>query len=293
MVRAGVDGALAAVANLRRGTLADALESVRLLARRELLGEPGDHVAPVAEAVLRGAYRYWWRVEAVGLDRVPASGRVVLVANRSAAPLPYEGLMIALALAEPPAARVGARVVIEDWLARVPLLGGVLQQAGAVRSTAGIARRLLEREEAVILLPEGDDALAKPWRLRYRVGSFGRAGFARAAIQTGAPIVPVGVIGAEETHPVIATVDTPARLLGLPPLPITPTFPWLGLAGLVPLPTKWTIFFGDPIDVAAQHPPDDAGKPAAVRQLRDQARERVQALVLEGLRRRRSLFLAT
>jgi hypothetical protein len=96
LVRAGVDNALAAVATFRRGTLGDVLESVRLLARRELLGEPGDHVAPVAEALLRGAYRYWWRVEAVGLERVPATGRVILVANRSAAPSrrahPHRGL---------------------------------------------------------------------------------------------------------------------------------------------------------------------------------------------------------
>jgi 1-acyl-sn-glycerol-3-phosphate acyltransferase len=154
-----------------------------------------------------------------------------------------------------------------------------------------MARKLLEREEAVIVLPEGDDALAKPWGQRYRLGSFGRAGFARAAIQTGASIVPVGVIGAEETHPVLARIDAPARLLGLPALPLTPTFPWLGLGGLVPLPTKWTVHFGDPIDVAATHPPEDASRPAAVRQVRDQARERVQALVLEGLRRRRGVFV--
>ena len=293
LVRAGVDGALAAVANLRRFTLFDALDSIRLLARRELLGEPGDHVAPLAEALLRGAYRYWWRVESVGLDRVPASGRVVLVANRSASPLPYEGLMIALALAEPPASRTGARLLIDDWLARLPLIGGVLEQGGGVRSTPGMPRRLLEREEAVIALPEGEQALAKPWRLRYRLGPFGRAGFARAAIQTGAPIVPVAVIGAEETHPVLARLDAPARLFGLPAFPLTPTFPWLGLAGLVPLPSKWTVYFGEPLDVASRYVPEDAGRPVAVRQLRDQVRERVQALVLEGLRRRRGIFVGS
>jgi 1-acyl-sn-glycerol-3-phosphate acyltransferase len=243
--------------------------------------------------MLHGAYRWWWRVDAIGLDRVPADGRVVLAANRSGAPLPYEALMIALALAEPPAARPGARVLLDDWLVRLPLVGGVLEQVGGVRHTPGAARRLLEREEAVIVLPEGDQAVAKPWRLRYRLGSFGRASFARAAIQTGAPIVPVAVIGAEEMHPVLARIDVAGRLLGLPTLPLTPTFPWLGAAGLVPLPTKWTVYFGEPLDVASRFAVEDAGRPAAVRQLRDQVRERVQALVLEGLRRRRSLFVAS
>jgi 1-acyl-sn-glycerol-3-phosphate acyltransferase len=293
LLRAGVDGALAVVASVQRRTLAETLDMLRLLARRELLGEPGDHVAPLAEALLRLAYRWWWRVETVGLDRVPADGRVVLVANRSGAPLPYEGFMIARALAASPLPRRGVRLVVDDWLARLPLVAGVLAQVGGVRGTPGTARRLLERDETLIVLPEGEQAMAKPYRLRYRLGSFRRAGFVRAAIQTGAPIVPVAVIGAEEAHPVFARLETPASLFGLPPLPLTPTFPWLGAAGLVPLPSKWTLHFGEPLEVAARHAVEDAERPAAVRQLRDQVRERLQALVLEGLRRRRYIFLAS
>ena len=128
--------------------------------------------------------------------------------------------------------------------------------------------------------------------MRKRVhGRFGRGAFARVAIATGTPIVPVAVIGAEEVHPVLARLDLPGRLLGLPTLPVTPTFPWLGLWGLVPLPTKWTLLFGEPLDVAARHGASDASEPARVARLRDQVRERLQALVLERLRRRRSLFL--
>lgn len=190
LVHAGVDGALTAVARFRRWSLGDAFDDLWLLARRELLGEPGDHVAPLVETVVRGAYRWWWRVDVVGLDRVPVNGRVVLAANRSAAPLPYEAFMIACALSEAPANRPGARVLIDDWLVRLPMVGGVLEQMGGIRGTPGTARRLLEREEAVIVLPEGEQAVGKPWRLRYRLGSFGRATFARAAIQTGAPVAP-------------------------------------------------------------------------------------------------------
>ena len=224
LVRA-LDGTLSAMATLRRSSLADALEGARLLARRELLGEPGDHVAPLADVLFDAAYRWWWRVDVVGLDRVPQTGPVVLVANRSGVPLPYESLMIARALAGPPLARTGARLLIDDWLAALPVVGGVLRQAGGVRATPGAIRRLLERDEAVVVLPEGEQAMAKTWSRRYRLGTFGKGTFARAAIQAGAPIVPVAVIGAEETHPVLARVDAARRLLGLPTLPLTPTFP--------------------------------------------------------------------
>jgi len=141
----------------------------------------------------------------------------------------------------------------------------------------------------VIACPESNHP--KPFRDRYRLGRFGRGAFARVAIATGTPIVPVAVIGAEEVHPVLARLDLPGRLLGLPTLPVTPTFPWLGLWGLVPLPTKWTLLFGEPLEVAARHGVSDASDPARVARLRDQVRERLQALVLEGRRRRRSLFL--
>ena len=214
------------------GRLADETLSIFASARRLDLGQD------VGAVLVDALYRYWWRVDAAGLERVPATGPVVLVTNRGGALLPYEALMLQVALA----ARRGrsARPVVDDWLARMPLLGSAL---------------------------------------------------ARLAIESGAPVVPVAVIGAEEVHPVLARFDLPGRLLGLPTLPITPTFPWLGLAGLVPLPTKWLLLAGEPIDVAARHPAADADDAAAVGRLRDQVRERLQALVLEGLRRRRSVFL--
>src|SRR5207244_7710200 len=101
----------------------------------------------------------------------------------------------------------------------------------------------------------------RPFRERYRLGRFGRGMFARLAITTGTPIVPVAVIGAEEVHPVLARLDLPGRLLGLPTLPLTPTFPWLGPSGLVPLPTKCALLFSYPLEVAARHAPSDAASP--------------------------------
>ncbi|HLY36447.1 MAG TPA: 1-acyl-sn-glycerol-3-phosphate acyltransferase [Candidatus Binatia bacterium] len=263
------------------GRLADQTLSVFASARRFDVGQD------VGAALVDALYRFWWRVDAAGLERVPATGAVILVTNRGGALLPYEALMLQVALA----ARRGrgALFVVDDWLGRLPLLGSALARLGGVRGTPGQLRRLLAEGEAVIVAPE----VGQPKRFsqRYRVASFGRGGFARLAIETGAAVVPVAVIGAEEVHPLLARVDLPGRLLGLPTLPITPTFPWLGLAGLVPLPTKWLLLAGEPIDVAGRHPAADAADVATVGRLRDQARERLQALVLEGLRRRRSLFL--
>jgi len=269
-LRAAFDQALAAVAGFERSTPRE------LAALAEVLG------TDATEVLLEVLYRYWWRVETVGLERVPASGRVMLVANRGGALVPYEALMIRQAVRR-------ARPLLDDWMADAPLLGAAVARVGAVRAAPATVRRLLARGAAVIACPESNHP--KPFRERYRLGRFGRGMFARLAITTGTPIVPVAVIGAEEVHPVLARLDLPGRLLGLPTLPLTPTFPWLGLWGLVPLPTKWALLFGEPLEVAARHAASDAADPARVGRLRDQVRERLQALVLEGLRRRRSLFL--
>jgi 1-acyl-sn-glycerol-3-phosphate acyltransferase len=269
LVRFVADEVLGAVARARRLTARD-------------LGTAFDDLGgELTDAILEGLYRYWWRVEPMGLDRVPATGRVILVANRGGALLPYEALMVRVAVRR-------AHPLLDDWIGDLPLLGTVLGHAGAVRAAPATVRRRLARGEAVIASPETNHP--KPFRERYRLGRFGRGAFARLAIETGTPIVPVAVIGAEEVHPVLARLDLPGRFLGLPTLPITPTFPWLGLLGLVPLPTKWSLLFGEPLDVAARHPASDASDAALVARLRDQVRERLQALVLEGLRRRRALF---
>src|SRR5207245_6015303 len=176
-------------------------------------------------------YRYWWRVETVGLERVPACGGVMLVANRGGALVPYETLMIRQAVPR-------ARPLLDDWMADAPLLGAALARVGAVRAAPATVRRLLARGAAVIACPESNHP--KPFRDRYRLGRFGRGAFARVAIATGTPIVPVAVIGAGEVHPVLAGLDLPGPLLRLPTLPVTLLFPLLCLFVSLPLPTKWT-----------------------------------------------------
>jgi 1-acyl-sn-glycerol-3-phosphate acyltransferase len=288
-VRTALDEALAVLAVLARLSLGDAVAAGARGTERRLraLGLLEGTATPVAEALLDTLRRYWWRVEVVGIEHVPARGRMLLVANRAPLFLPWDALMIATALRDHPRG-LRAHPLVDDGPERHPLMESLLARLGVGRGTAAAVRAALGRDEPVIVFPEGPRACRKTIARRYRLASFGRGTFARLAIEAGAPIVPVAVIGAEEAEPVLARVELPA-LLGLPALRVTPTFPWLGLAGLAPLPTKWTLHVGEPLDVVAAHPGAEAA-PAAVARLRDQVRERLQALALDGLRQRTGLF---
>ena len=237
----------------------------------------------VGELSLAALRRYWWRVDVIGRERLPA-GPALVVANRGSSLLPYDALMAAVALgAGGPARRV--RPFVDEWLIGLPVVGAALEGLGAERVGRARVRRALDEGETAIVFPEGRDAVARPYTDAYRVGKFTRAGVLGSALEARVPIVPVGIIGVDEVHPVLARVALPRLLatLGIPALPLTPT--------LVPLPTKWRLFVGDPLDTAARHRPDDARDAAAVRGLATQVRERLQGLVSDGLRRRRSIFL--
>ena len=139
------------------------------------------------------------------------------------------------------------------------------------------------------MFPEGVKGVGKPFKERYRLARFGRGGFVRLALRTGSPIVPCAVVGAEEIHPKVASMDWLGRPLGLPYLPITPTFPVLGPLGVIPLPTKWSIDFADPIPMAP-YGPEGAEDPILVNRLSEQVRSTVQHMVDSRLRRRRSVW---
>jgi 1-acyl-sn-glycerol-3-phosphate acyltransferase len=259
---------------------------------RRWVAEEGTRLAGatgLADAGLQALYRYWWRAEVFGIERIPARGRALLVANRSASLLPYEAFMLEVAIATEHPAERRAHALVDGGLEDVPLVGPLLRKSGASPTPAAL-RQLLEADEVAIVFPEGRAALAKPWAHRYRLARFGHSALLRVAIETGAPIVPVAVIGAEEVQPVLYRIEL-GRALGLPAFPLTPTFPWLGPLGLLPLPTKWRIHVGEPLDTKTRFRVEDAHDPAAVRKLRDEVRERLQGILSEGVRRRRSVFL--
>ncbi len=220
--------------------------------------------------------RRWWRIEVDGLPSLPAAGPLLFVANRSDL-LPWDGLMIAELVTT---ARPGLqlRFLAPTELVTQPFAGPLLARLGGVRDDACNIKRLLESDRSVVAFPEATASAPRPNALRHQVGDFARHDAIRLAFEAGAPLVPVAVVGAGEANPLIARLRRAGRSIGLPALPIPPAFPLLGPLGLLPLPSKWRIHFGAPLE------PGGRGA-AAVDDVREVARlaaelqRRVQQLV--------------
>ena len=238
---------------------------------------------------LRPLYSSWFRVETRGLDNVPDTGAALVVANHSGT-IPVDALMTALALLDHHPAHRHLRMLGAELVFRLPLVAPLARKAGNTLACNADAERLLTGGELVGVWPEGYKGIGKPFSERYKLQRFGRGGFVSAALRTGAPIIPCSIVGAEEAYPMIANARTLARLLGLPYLPITPTFPLLGLGGLVPLPSKWIIEFGEPIETASLGGAAAAEDPMLVFNLTDQVRETIQSTLYTLLMQRRSVF---
>jgi 1-acyl-sn-glycerol-3-phosphate acyltransferase len=222
------------------------------------------------------------------VDQVPATGPALVVANHSGV-LPYDGAMVKLAIRrEHPAGRE-CRMLILDMFALLPVLAPALVKHGEIRAHADNALRVLRQGGLVGVFPEGAKGVGKHFRDRYRLARFGRGGFVRIALQTGAPIVPCAVVGAEEIHPVLARADWIGRPLGLPYFPLTPTFPWLGPLGFVPLPTRWSIDFGPPLATEG-YGAAAADDPILVNRLSQEVRDTIQEMIDGRLARRRSVW---
>ncbi|MFQ5515487.1 MAG: lysophospholipid acyltransferase family protein [Myxococcota bacterium] len=242
-----------------------------------------------ARVLLDFLFERWWRVHVCGAAELPAEGRVLFVANRSGI-LPYDGLMIAHAIERAAPALPRPRFLVADWLMALPFVQPRLARLGGVRACPENAERLLHQGHPVIAFPEGQKGALKPFRDRYQLQRFARGGFVSLALRLDACVLPVAVVGAEETYPVLFRPSLPARILGVP-IPITPTFPLMGPLGLIPLPSQWRIRFGEPIrwDAAARARADDA---LFVNRTRDRIRSTIQTLLEEEVHRRSGVFRA-
>ncbi|MCG8589858.1 MAG: 1-acyl-sn-glycerol-3-phosphate acyltransferase [Proteobacteria bacterium] len=230
----------------------------------------------------------YWRIDVRGLDGLALDAPTLFVANRSGF-LPYDGLMLAHAIhrAHPDAPR--PRFLVADWLITQPFLQPLITRLGGVRACRENAERLLQSGRSVVAFPEGVKGAAKVFRDRYRLKRFARGGVIRVALENRVPLVPVGVVGAEEAHPILFRSGLAGRLLGLPFLPVTPTFPWLGPLGALPLPTKWVLLFGDALDLGERREAD-AADALLVSRLTEELRGRIQSLVDRGLAMRPSVW---
>ena len=237
-------------------------------------------------AALRPIAQKWFRVEVRGADNIPADGGALVVSNHSGT-IPVDGLMTMVSVHDTTGRHL--RPLGADLVFRMPVVGEIARKSGATLACNEDAERMLRGGGLVGVWPEGFKGIGKPYSERYRLQRFGRGGFVSAAMRTGVPIVPCSVVGAEEIYPLVGNVPALARLLGVPYIPITPFFPLLGPLGLVPLPSKWLIEFGEPIRTDS-YDEGAADDPMLVFNVTDQVRETIQQTLYTLLMQRRSVF---
>ncbi|MEV4426892.1 lysophospholipid acyltransferase family protein [Streptomyces sp. NPDC049602] len=242
----------------------------------------------VLMSLLRPLYEKYFRVEVKGVENIPAEGGALIVANHSGT-LPLDGLMMQVGVHDNHPAGRHLRLLAADLVFVLPVVNELARKAGHTLACAEDAERLLRAGEIVGVMPEGFKGIGKPFGERYKLQRFGRGGFVSTALRAGVPIVPCSIVGAEEIYPMLGNAKTLARVLGFPYFPLTPTFPWLGPLGALPLPTKWTIQFGEPIPTDS-YAPEAAEDPMLMFNLTDQVREQIQHTLYKLLVQRRSVF---
>ncbi len=240
--------------------------------------------------LLRVLFKSWFRVEVSGVENLPTDGAALVVANHAGV-LPFDGLMLSVAVHDKHPDNRDLRLLVADMVFDMPGVGQAARKAGHTMACAADAHRLLADGQLTAVFPEGYKGLGKRFKDRYKLQRFGRGGFVSAALHTKAPIVPCSIVGSEEIYPMMADVKLLARLLGMPYFPITPLFPWAGPAGLVPLPSKWYIEFGEPISTA-EYDESAAEDPMVTFELTDRVRETIQLTLYQLLAHRRNTFFS-
>lgn len=282
------------LAELASSLLPAMREKLRGLAGLFRIGETGAHLDahgmdPTllvrAAPLLDFLYLTWWRVEATSAASLP-EGPVVVVANHGGS-LPWDALVLRLAVRRETPSHLDLRPLLDAATFSLPLVGRAAARLGAVPATPENALRLLSEGAAVGVFPEG--TAPRSWSERYRIGAFGRGGFVKLALRAGAAIVPCAIVGSEEASPPVGRAGFLAETFRFPLLAGLPGFSVGPLAGL-PLPSRWTLRFGEPLDTGGLGP-EAARDPAAVARLAAEARGRLQALLDEAVAARRSVYL--
>ncbi|MBB6627399.1 acyltransferase family protein [Nocardioides sp. KIGAM211] len=237
-------------------------------------------------AALRPIADKWFRIEVRGAENIPTEGGALVVSNHSGT-IPVDGLMTMVSIHDHTGRFL--RPLGADLVFQMPIVSTLARKGGATLACSEDAERMLSGGELVGVWPEGFKGIGKPYADRYKLQRFGRGGFVSAALRTGVPIVPLSVVGAEEIYPLVGNVPSLARLLGIPYIPITPFFPLFGPLGLVPLPSKWLLEFGEPIRTD-EYDDGAADDPMLVFNVTDQVRETIQQTLYSLLMQRQSVF---
>jgi 1-acyl-sn-glycerol-3-phosphate acyltransferase len=297
-LREGLDAGLELPEAVTRGATVlprDARQTVQRVMRR-LEGDYtedewgfDEDFAELVEPFFGFLYDRWWRVKVSGVHNVPSHGGAMLAANHAGI-LPWDATMISVALLREHPLPRHPRFLVLDWAFDLPWVSTFMRKVGGVVASPYNALKLLEQDRLVAVFPEGVKGSGKPYSERYRLRRFGRGGFVEIALRAGAPIVPVAVVGSEEIYPKLGDVPPLARLIGAPFFPVTPTFPWLGPLGAVPLPSRWRIEFCPPIETAP-YGPEAAADRGAVLELTEQVRDTVQRALYANLVERGPAFV--
>ncbi len=274
----------------------DAVEAFRQFLRRRFAGDyPIDDFGYDRELsreillpLAKPLYENYFRVRTLGITRIPNTGPALLVGNHSGT-VALDALMMQYAVAtehpmERPVRNIGA-----DLVFTLPFVGPMARKTGNALAHDDDAFELLRRGELVGVFPEGYKGVGKGWRERYKLQRFGRGGFIEVALRARVPIIPVAFVGPEEAYPMIANAKFLASLLRVPYFPITPTFPWLGPLGMIPLPSRWVIEFGEPIALD-DYPEDAAEDKMLVFDLADSIRDTIQQMLYKNLKFRGGTF---
>jgi 1-acyl-sn-glycerol-3-phosphate acyltransferase len=238
-----------------------------------------DRAAPLLEFL----WSRYFRVRLLGLENIPDTGAALLVANHSGG-IPYDGTLLMYGIHRDHPHHRRVRPLVANFAFRAGWMAQVVSRVGGVRASTETAMPLLAAGQLLAVFPEGLKGVGKLYRERYRLARFGRGGFARLARHAAVPMIPVAIVGAEEIHPVVGKLTKLSAPLGLPYIPITPTFPWLGPFGLLPVPTKWTIQIGAPIPPPA--PEDVEGTSRAA----EDVRSAIDLMISDLLAQRRSIL---
>lgn len=244
--------------------------------------------AMLAFALARFVYKHWFRVESHGVESVPLKGPVLITPNHSGV-LPIDGAMIGVDLARNLETPRVMRAVVDNFAGFLPFVNTLFYRFGQIIGARRNFEELLRQGELVVVFPEGHKGTGKSYRDRYKLRKF-NVGFMELSLLNRTPVVPAAVIGAEEQYPYMIDLKPLARVLNFPYMPVTPFMIALGPLGLLPLPTKYTIYYGEPLHFYRDHPPETVKDPETIYRLVEQVRTRVQELIDLGLRQRKGVF---
>lgn len=239
-------------------------------------------------AVMRVLHKYWFRVQSRGLENIPLEGPALIVPNHSGV-IAIDAAMLATDIFMKLERPRMVRAVVDYFTALMPFLNVFFTRSGQLVGHSKNFEDLLRHQHLVGVFPEGTRGVGKRFRQRYKLRRF-NVGFVELALKHKVPIVPAAIIGAEEQAPMFANVAPLARLFHLPFFPITPLFPWLGPLGLMPLPAKYYISYGEPFHFYKEYPPETISDSHAVRMLADKVQVRVQEMLKVGLQQRDSIY---